>query len=70
VFIERLFEHRAQQPAYKTRRGKVYLNDVPAYTGFAAVDILIGATAMPDDDPRNRIHPENSIMAADTSSKN
>lgn len=37
--------------------GRAYLNDVPVYTGFAAVDIFIGATALPDDDPRNRIHP-------------
>ncbi|MDO9334632.1 MAG: homocysteine biosynthesis protein [Dehalococcoidales bacterium] len=44
-------------PRIKLGGGKTYLNDVPAYTGFAAVDILIGATAMPDDDPRNRTHP-------------
>jgi len=37
--------------------GRTYLNDVPAYTGMAAIDILIGATALPDDDPKNRIHP-------------
>ena len=36
---------------------KVYLNEVPAYGGFAAVDILIGATSLPEDDPRNRVHP-------------
>jgi len=30
---------------------------VPAYTGIAAVDIFLGATALPDDDPRNRSHP-------------
>jgi len=36
---------------------KVYLNEVPAYGGFAAVDILIGANALPEDDPRNRVHP-------------
>jgi L-aspartate semialdehyde sulfurtransferase len=44
-------------PRIKLGGGKAYLNDVPAYTGFAAVDILIGATALPDDDPRNRTHP-------------
>jgi uncharacterized protein (DUF39 family) len=37
--------------------GRVYLNDIPAYTGVAAVDIILGATAMPDDDPRNRVYP-------------
>ncbi len=44
-------------PRIKLGGGRTYLNDVPAYTGVAAVDIIIGATAMPDDDPRNRIHP-------------
>ncbi len=37
--------------------GRVYLNDVPAYTGVAAVDVILGATAMPDDDPKNKIYP-------------
>ena len=45
------------KPRIKLGGGKVYLNDVPAYTGFAAVDIYIGCTAIPDDDPRNRDHP-------------
>ena len=44
-------------PRIKLGGGRVYLNDVPAYGGFAAVDLFIGATAIPDDDPRNRIHP-------------
>jgi len=44
-------------PRIKLGGGRVYLNDVPVYTGFGAVDILIGATALPDDDPRNRVHP-------------
>ncbi len=45
------------KPRIKLGGGKAYLNDVPAYTGFAAVDLFIGANALPDDDPRNRIHP-------------
>ena len=45
------------RPRIKLGAGKSYLNDIPAYAGFAAVDLLIGATALPDDDPRNRIHP-------------
>jgi len=45
------------KPRIKLGGGRVYLNDVPAYTGVAAVDIILGATAMPDDDPRNRVHP-------------
>jgi uncharacterized protein (DUF39 family) len=44
-------------PRIKLGGGRVYLNDVPAYTGMAATDLLIGATALPDDDPRNRVHP-------------
>lgn len=44
-------------PRMKLGGGKAYLNDVPAYTGLAAVDIYIGATAIPDDDPRNRVYP-------------
>lgn len=45
------------RPRIKLGGGRVTLNDIPVYTGFAAVDILVGATAIPDDDPRNRIHP-------------
>ncbi len=45
------------KPRIKLGGGRVYLNDVPAYTGFAAVDLYIGANALPDDDPRNRIYP-------------
>jgi len=45
------------KPRIKLGGGKVCLNDVPVYTGLAAVDVFLGATALPDDDPRNRIHP-------------
>lgn len=45
------------KPRIKLGGGKAYLNDVPVYTGFAAVDILLGATAIPDDDPRNAVFP-------------
>ena len=45
------------KPKIKLGGGRVSLNDIPAYAGFAAVDILIGCTALPDDDPRNKIHP-------------
>jgi uncharacterized protein (DUF39 family) len=44
-------------PRMKVGGGRVYLNDIPAYTGVAAVDVILGATAMPDDDPKNRIYP-------------
>ncbi|MBW2064196.1 MAG: homocysteine biosynthesis protein [Deltaproteobacteria bacterium] len=45
------------KPKIKVGGGIAYLNDVPVYTGFAAVDIYIGATAIPDDDPRNKVFP-------------
>jgi uncharacterized protein (DUF39 family) len=44
-------------PRIKLGGGKVYLNDVPAYAGFAAIDIYVGANALPDDDPRNKVYP-------------
>ena len=44
-------------PRIKIGGGRAYLNDVQAYTGVAAVDFFLGANALPDDDPRNRIHP-------------
>ena len=45
------------KPKIKLGGGKVTLNDVPAYAGFAAVDLYIGATVMPDDDPLNKVYP-------------
>ncbi|MFC1632437.1 homocysteine biosynthesis protein [Candidatus Omnitrophota bacterium] len=45
------------KPKIKIGGGTAYLNDVPAYGGFAAVDIYLGATALPDDDPRNSVYP-------------
>jgi len=45
------------KPRIKLGGGRAYLNDVLAYTGLAAADIFIGANALPDDDPRNRIYP-------------
>ena len=45
------------KPRVKLGGGRVYLNDVPVYAGLAALDIFIGATAIPDEDPRNRSYP-------------
>lgn len=45
------------KPRIKLGGGTVYLNDVPAYAGLAAVDVYLGATALPEGDPRNRTHP-------------
>jgi uncharacterized protein (DUF39 family) len=45
------------KPRIKLGGGSCKLNGVPAYCGLAAVDIFLGAAALPDDDPRNKIHP-------------
>lgn len=45
------------KPRIKLGGGRAYINEVPAYTGFAGADLFIGANALPDDDPRNRTHP-------------
>jgi len=44
-------------PRIKIGGGKATLNDVPLYTGLAAVDVFLGVTAMPEDDPRNKTYP-------------
>jgi uncharacterized protein (DUF39 family) len=41
----------------KIKMHKVWLNNVPAYGGIAAVDAYLGATALPDDDPLNSNYP-------------
>jgi uncharacterized protein (DUF39 family) len=51
------FNVKQPVPKMKMGGGRAYLNNVPVYTGFAAADILLGATAMPDDDPRNAVYP-------------
>ncbi|MCL1886069.1 MAG: homocysteine biosynthesis protein [Dehalococcoidia bacterium] len=45
------------KPRIKLGGGKATLNDVQAYTGYAAADLLIGANALPDDDLCNRVYP-------------
>jgi len=45
------------KPRIKLGGGKVYINNIPVYAGFAAIDLFIGATALPEDDPRNKIYP-------------
>ena len=39
------------------RASKVWLNNVPAYGGVAAVDCYVGATEPCEDDPLNKVHP-------------
>jgi len=45
------------KPKIKLGGGKATLNNIDIYTGFAAVDLYIGATALADDDPRNKVFP-------------
>ena len=45
------------RPRMKFGGGKVTLNDVPLYAGFAAVDLFLGATALPESDPQNKVYP-------------
>ncbi|MBU4589519.1 MAG: homocysteine biosynthesis protein [Candidatus Omnitrophica bacterium] len=45
------------KPRIKLGGGKITLNDVPVYAGFAAVDLLLGATALPESDPQNKVYP-------------
>ncbi|HHZ17609.1 MAG TPA: homocysteine biosynthesis protein [Peptococcaceae bacterium] len=44
-------------PQPRMRMSKVWLNNVPAYAGIAAVDAYLGATELPEQDPANRNHP-------------
>ncbi|PKN35434.1 MAG: hypothetical protein CVU61_03975 [Deltaproteobacteria bacterium HGW-Deltaproteobacteria-19] len=41
----------------KIKASKVWLNDVPAYAGIAAVDCYIGATEVVEGDPLNSVYP-------------
>lgn len=44
-------------PKIKCGGGRVTFGGVPLYAGWAAADLLLGATALPDDDPRNAVYP-------------
>jgi len=39
------------------KAARVWLNNVPAYAGLAAVDVYIGATEPAADDPLNKVYP-------------
>ncbi|MCR4963094.1 MAG: homocysteine biosynthesis protein [Firmicutes bacterium] len=41
----------------KIKMQHVWLDDVPAYGGLAAVDCYLGATEIPENDPANAHHP-------------
>lgn len=50
-----LFNMGQEPPVIKT--SKVWVNNVPAYAGLAAVDAYLGATEPTEDDPLNKVHP-------------
>ena len=39
------------------KASKVWMNNVPAYAGVAAVDVYMGVTEPTEDDPLNGVHP-------------
>lgn len=41
----------------KIKASKVWFNNVEAYGSLAAVDVYLGATAVQEDDPLNKVHP-------------
>lgn len=45
------------KPRIKLGGGSITFNDVTAYGGFAAADVMLGANALADADPRNHFHP-------------
>lgn len=44
-------------PKPRIKMSEVYLNGVPGYAAVAAVDVFLGATALPRTDPANSCHP-------------
>ena len=44
-------------PQPRIKLNSALLNGVPAYAGIAAVDLYLGATALPDSDPANNNYP-------------
>jgi uncharacterized protein (DUF39 family) len=44
-------------PSPRIKASRVWLNNVPAYGGIAAVDTYLGATEVPEDDPLNKVFP-------------
>jgi len=50
-----LFNIGQQPPVMKVSR--MWLNNVPCYSGIAAVDAYLGCTEASEDDPLNKVHP-------------
>lgn len=41
----------------KIRASKLWINNIEAHAGLAAVDFYLGVTQLPDDDPANKVYP-------------
>jgi hypothetical protein len=54
----------------RIRITEAWIDDVPVYSGVAAVDVYLGATELRQDDPRTSTIPANSASAERTSWKN
>lgn len=52
-----MFFNIGQTVAPTIRVTKMWLNDVPCYSGVAAVDAFLGATEMKEGDPLNKVYP-------------
>jgi len=52
VFFRGLFQCGPYKARIKLGGGKTYLTDVPVYNRFCSRRFFLGATAMPEDDPR------------------
>jgi len=51
------FNIAQSKPKIKLGGGICFLNNVPAYSGYAAADIFLGCSQVMEDDPKNKIHP-------------
>ncbi|MFH1058582.1 MAG: homocysteine biosynthesis protein [Pseudomonadota bacterium] len=51
------FNIRQSTPKIKCGGGRATLAGVPVYAGWAAADLLLGCSALPDEDPRNAVYP-------------
>lgn len=51
------FNIKQSTPKIKCGGGRVTFNGVPVYAGWAAADLYLGCSALPDEDPRNAVYP-------------
>ncbi len=51
------FNIKQATPKIKCGGGRVIVDGVPAYAGWAAADIMLGCSSLPEDGPRNAVYP-------------